>query len=181
MRPFVIVVEGKNDVAHLSSIFPNTLIVSVNGSAIREDDVRYLEALKDTHDVILCLDPDHAGERIRRILSKRLENVFHVFLDRDISISKNKKKVGVEHVNHAQIKKAFQAIRKQEVIHQSDIDMPFLFENRLIGHKNSKRNRLIISKKLTLGHVNGKTLLKRLRAFHINKKEIIEVLNEALR
>lgn len=177
MRTKVIVVEGTHDVQHLNQIFPTIEIVSVNGSEIDVHVLRYLKKLDETCDIILCLDPDHAGERIRKKLSQSLKHVFHVFFDPKQAISSNLKKIGVEHMHHDDIKKAFEHIHFETTSSQSDITSTFLYEMELIGQPQSKEKRAILSQKLHLGQVNGKTLLKRLRQFDYKKSDIIEVLS----
>jgi len=81
MRPHVFVVEGRNDASRLKQIYPDVQVIITNGSAISLDAIQMLDHLDETHDLILFLDPDHAGERIRRILGNRLKNVYHVFIE----------------------------------------------------------------------------------------------------
>jgi len=50
---------------------------------------------------------------------------------------------------------------------------------KLTGNKDSKSLRDIISKKLRLGHVNGKTLYQRLKMFEISQKQVNEVIRES--
>ena len=63
-------------------------IIITNGSEILEDSIEALTKLDETHDIILFLDPDYAGQRIRNILSKKLTHIYHAFIDQDKAISK---------------------------------------------------------------------------------------------
>jgi ribonuclease M5 len=179
MRPKVVVVEGRNDASRLKQIYPDILIITTNGSALNEDSVQLLKELDETHDIILFLDPDHAGERIRRLLSKQLKHIYHAFIDRDVAYSKNMKKIGIEHASIEDIKKALGDIQEVHKESTSDITYSFLHEMRLTGNKDSKSLRDIISKKLRLGHVNGKTLYQRLKMFEISQKQVNEVIRES--
>ena len=91
MRPHVFVVEGKNDKFRLEQILDNPLVITTNGSAIDLDKIKILKKLDATHDIILMFDPDHAGERIRRLVSKELTHVYHAFIPRDLAVSKKRK------------------------------------------------------------------------------------------
>jgi len=175
MRPQIYVVEGKNDMMRLKSLFPNIQVITTNGSAIDLSTLDVLENLDQTHDIILFLDPDHAGDRIRRIVSKKLKHVFHAFLDQEEAISDNGKKVGVEHASDEVIKKALHMMRPY-VKSSSDVTHAFLNELKLTGHSDSKQRRMILTKALHIGYVNGKTLYQRLHLFGITQKEVIEVL-----
>ncbi|HBY65208.1 MAG TPA: ribonuclease M5 [Acholeplasmataceae bacterium] len=179
MRPKVVVVEGRNDASRLKQIYPDIKIITTNGSAIKEDSVQLLKELDDTHDIILFLDPDHAGERIRRLLSKQLKHIYHAFIDRDVAYSKNMKKIGIEHASEDDIKNALgdiQAVHKKST---SDVTYSFLHDTKLTGNKDSKALRDFVSKKLRLGHVNGKTLYQRLKMFEISQKQVIEAISES--
>ena len=179
MRPQVIVVEGKNDQSRLKSIFPNIDVLTTNGSAIEVSTLDILEQLDRSHDIILFLDPDYAGDRIRRILSNKLNHVYHAFIDQKASLSKNGKKVGVEHATDEDIKKALCHIRKTDNQQKSDVTYSFLYDYKLIGHEKSKTLRMKLTKVFHIGYVNGKTLYQRLHMFGIQKKQIIEVLSES--
>ncbi len=179
MKKQVIVVEGTHDVQRLKEIFSDIEIISVNGSSIDEKSLNLLTKLDQNHQIILCLDPDHAGERIRTYLSNKLQNVAHVFFDRQKAISENKKKIGVEHMSTKDILKSFEHIQVVSQKHSSDITASFLYEVGLIGQTESKKMRSQLSNKLHLGQVNGKTLLNRLQLFDYKKQDIIEVLSES--
>lgn len=176
MRPKVFVVEGRNDFSRLKQFYPEMFILTTNGSAILDSTIDALIKLDETHDIVLFLDPDYAGERIRKILSKQLNHIFHVFIDQDKAFSKNKKKIGIEHASKTDIQDALKHIKMSHEMTSSDVDMIFLYDAKLIGQKDSKSLRMKVSQELHIGHVNGKTLLDRLHQFNISKTQIIEVL-----
>ncbi|MFA6692887.1 MAG: ribonuclease M5 [Acholeplasmataceae bacterium] len=176
MKLQVIVVEGLHDLNRIRSIYPDVLVMTTNGSAIEENILKQLKELSKTHEIILLLDPDHAGERIRRIISKYIGNVKHAFLTPEESMSKNEKKVGIEHASKTSIQQALSTLSIESSNVKSDVDFAFLYEMGLIGQVNSQKRREILSKSLNLGHVNGKTLLYRIQRFQITREQIIEVL-----
>ena len=176
MKPQVIVVEGKNDAAKIRSIFEQAIVITTNGSAIDNKSLEILKKMDETHDIVLFLDPDHAGERIRRILSKSLKNVYHAFIQSDIAYSKNHTKIGVEHAKSADIIQSLKCIRPNRVESKSDVTYPFLFEIGLLGKQQSKILRNQISEYFNLGSPNGKTFYQRIKMFNIMKSEILEVL-----
>lgn len=177
MRPKVFVVEGRNDYSRLKQLYPSMFMLTTNGSAILESTLDALSELDKTHDIILFLDPDYAGERIRKILSKKITHIYHAFLDQDKAFSKNRKKIGVEHAKKEDIEEALKNIKMTYQISKSDIDISFLYNHKLIGQQDSKKLRSYVSKELHLGHVNGKTLLDRLIQFNISQKQVLEVLS----
>lgn len=178
MKNQIVVVEGKNDIVRLKQVFPTLNVVSVNGSAINEDVVNMLIEKSETHEIIICTDPDYPGVKIRHELENKIKDVSHLFIERKIAFSRNRKKIGLEHLNNKQIIELFGNIIKASPKSDSDVDISFLHEYKLIGEANSKEVRTNLSNKLNLGHVNGKTLLNRIKSFNISKEDIINALKE---
>lgn len=173
----IFVVEGKNDVSRLKQVFPSINVVSVGGSSISVDIITYLKSLEDTHEIILCLDPDYPGLKIRSELEQSFKKVSHIFLERSKSFSKNRKKIGLEHLSNEEIINVFNNIyRKTENI--GSLKTSDLCELGLVGEEHSKELRAYLSKAMNLGHANAKTLLKRLNERSITYEEIYEILNQ---
>lgn len=177
MRPKIFVVEGKNDASRLYQILGDVEVVTTNGSEISEETVDLLKELDQTHDMILFLDPDYPGDRIRSKLEKELVHVAHAHILKKDAISKNHKKVGIEHADQKIILEALSHIQYEKQDIKSDVDTSFLYDVGLIGQTYSKKLRDDLSKYMHLGHVNGKTLLHRLKMFGYQQKDVIEVLN----
>ena len=170
------VVEGTHDESILKQIDPKIKTISVGGSEIKKDVIEFLKAQQNRFDVVLFLDPDHAGERIRNTLSQKLNQVSHIFLDKKKSISKNGKKIGVEHASLEDLKVALNhEIKEQET--KSDLTLIFFESVGLTGKKNSKTLRIELASHFHIGYVNAKTLLKRLSWLKINQKQIKELLD----
>jgi len=176
MKDVCIVVEGKNDKEKIKRLYKDVIVVETNGSAIDIDKINLLKELSKTKEIIIFTDPDHAGERIRRILSKELINVSHAFIDKELSISKNFKKTGIEHASLENLKESLSHLMITSSKSSSDVTYSFLYDLKLIGHKDSKEVRNELAKKLNIGHVNGKTLFQRLKIFNINQSDLLEVL-----
>ncbi|HOI85072.1 MAG TPA: ribonuclease M5 [Acholeplasmataceae bacterium] len=181
MRPLVFVVEGKNDAFKLEQVLDRPLVITTNGSAIDDDAILLLKKLDETHDIVLFLDPDHAGDRIRRLVSKELNHVYHAFIRRDQSTSKNMKKVGVEHASKEDIVESLKHLKMVHHESSSNITHAFLHEHYLTGHPMSKAFRHDICQRLGIGSTNGKTLYHRLHLFGIQEEDLLEVIHESLR
>ena len=98
----IVVVEGLHDLERLKSIYEDIDVLITNGSEIEENLPTIIEASKK-RDIILFLDPDYPGERIRKKITEVIPNAKHAFLKKDLAISKNKKKVGIEHAKKEDI------------------------------------------------------------------------------
>lgn len=166
----VIVVEGKNDYNKIKSIYPNSEILITNGSAVSNEIITMIEKLSLTDQVILCLDPDGAGEKIRSIISNQVTNVYHLFANKALAISKNKKKVGIEHMRVEDIKALFANVKFNHI--GSDVTFQDLIDLGLTGKIDSKQKRQKLGNYLGIGACNAKQLLKRINMFGITLKEI---------
>lgn len=163
----VIVVEGKNDANKIKSIFKDVDIIITNGSEISEEIIGDIKKASENTEVILCLDPDGPGEKIRRKILEKVEKVNHVFANKEDAISKNKRKVGIEHMSKEDILEMFSNVKIYKK--NKDISYADLYE---MGYMDSKQKRIILCKKLGISYCNGKQLLKRLNMFGVTLEEL---------
>lgn len=130
-------------------------ILITNGSEIEENLPVIVEASKK-RDIILFLDPDYPGERIRKRIQEVIPNAKHAFLKKDLAISKNKKKVGIEHAKDSDLIDALNncltPVESTNLVTYLD-----LYNLGLFGNKDSQKLRDKVCEKLNLGHTNGKT------------------------
>lgn len=165
----VIVVEGKNDANKLKTIFKDVDIIITNGSEINEQTLLDIYRTSLRTKVILCLDPDGPGEKIRKKIIEKVPNVSQVFAKKNLAISKNKKKVGIEHMSKKDILEMFKDIKESK--NDGNITYIDLFE---LGYMTSKEKRIRLCEYLNISYCNGKQLLKRLNMFGITLEEILE-------
>ena len=169
-------VEGYHDLAKLKAIFESIDIYITNGSEISQETLDELKLLNEKRGLILFLDPDYQGERIRRIINDHVGETKHAFLKKKDCISKNKKKVGIEHANSDVIIKGLTSFYMSSNITNKMIEYKDLRTFNLIGNENSKSLRKQLGEELGIGLNNGKTLLKKLNMFNINIKQIKDIL-----
>lgn len=174
----VVVVEGYHDLARLRHIYPQLDVVITNGSEVSTTTLDELKLLNQTRGLILFLDPDYQGERIRSIINDYVGETLHAFLPKKECISKNKKKVGIEHASLAAIKTALENVLTSTNYTYSTITMHDLRQLQLVGCPNAKERRKTLVEKLGIGLCNGKTLLRKLHMFNINIEDIIQALKE---
>ncbi len=174
----VIVVEGKNDTLKLKSIFGAELYtIETGGSAINSETIELIRKAHLTRGVIVFTDPDSPGKKIRSIIACAIPDVAHAFLEKEVSISKNKRKVGIEHASSTDIKNALSNV--YTVTTENTIwNTTDMYELGLMGDANASLNREYLSRVLCLGHVNAKQMLKRLNLFGISKEEVITTLKQ---
>lgn len=173
----VIVVEGKNDYSKIKEVYKDAVIVTTNGREISQDTLNLIKKYSIDNEIILFLDPDSPGEQIRKKILEVVPNASNAFLIKREGISKNKKKVGIEHASNEAIKKALSNIYRSEKT-ETNISMSDLYTLKLIGLPNSKELRDYVSDKLNIGRPNAKTFLNRINSFNIDINMIKELIKE---
>lgn len=173
----VIVVEGKNDYSKIKEVYKDAVIVTTNGREISQDTLNLIKKYSIDNEIILFLDPDSPGEQIRKKILEVVPNASNAFLIKKEGISKNKKKVGIEHASNEAIKNALSNIYRSEKT-EANISMSDLYNLKLIGLENSKELRDYISDKLNIGRPNAKTFLNRINSFNIDINMIKELIKE---
>ncbi len=163
----VIVVEGKNDQERIAKLYKDALVITTNGSQISKETLTAIKTLSQTHKIILLLDPDYPGERIRSIITDIVPDAQQAFIRKKDAISTSKKKVGVEHATDKIIREAI-----DNLLTKSDkaplITLEMLYDLELCGTNDSKDNRNKLSDILGIGQPNSKTFLKRINMLNID-------------
>lgn len=172
--PHVIVVEGKMDRDLLES-FLDADIITTNGSEVSRETIEYIRALSKTRTVVVLTDPDAPGKRIRDILNSEVTGLFNAFIPKEKAIKKHK--VGVAESDKATIMDALNHLMLPETDSKSsNLTMNDLFELGLMGGDDSVSKRRTLENRLHIDQVNGKTLLKRLKALGLERKDLKEAL-----
>ncbi len=171
----VIVVEGNHDKARIQSIFPDVDIVITNGREISVDTLQDLLHLNRTRGLVLMLDPDVPGEKIRKTVNDWVGPTEHVFLPKSMCTDRQKGKVGIEHAPLSEIKKAL-SVHVLNQTNQGSITNADLHTRGLIGQRDSSARRQKVCDALGIGLANGKTLLNKLNMFNIDLTTIDRVM-----
>ncbi len=177
-RNEVVVVEGYHDLAKLKSIYPQLDVVITNGSEISQETLRELKMLNETRGLILFLDPDFPGQKIRQTINNYVGLTKHAYLPKKVCISKNKKKVGIEHAEKKYIIEALNNVLIPQETIENNITMIDLFELKLSGCQDAKLNRIKLCEMTGIGLSNAKTLVNKLNMFGISKSQIIDMLRK---
>lgn len=170
----IIIVEGKNDLQRIKYILPDVAVLTTNGIEVSEDFLSLVKKLSVDNEIILFLDPDYSGEKIRRKIMNVCPDASHIFVDKNLAISKNKKKIGVEHLELQVLKDALKNVKVAK--YSKNITIQDLYELDLAGSNNSKDKRHMLCKKLNIGYTNAKQLVERLNLFNYTVEEIKEML-----
>ena len=164
-----LVVEGKEDASNLSN-FISSEIVIVNGYELSKSTIAYLKNKK----VILLLDPDEAGLKIRERLNKEVPNAINVEIDISKCIRGEKNGVAECQIEEIMQQLSPYVVEKHNE-NSSDIKMSDLYELGLINNKDLRDK---ICQKLNLGNCNGKQLFKRLTINNISLDKLREIIEK---
>ncbi|MGY3725469.1 ribonuclease M5 [Granulicatella balaenopterae] len=180
----VIVVEGRDDTRRLTEVFGEVDTIETNGSAINQKTLELIKKANESRGVIVFTDPDYPGTRIRSIITERIPTAKHAFLPKKAAISKRTgESLGVEHASDEAIREAlskvYQVQELAEVAEEELITQTDLIRLGLIGQQESGSLRNQVTEILSIGHTNGKQLLKRLHMFGIKPIELKEAVEQA--
>jgi len=165
----IIVVEGKTDVAFLST-FIDAEFVTTNGSEIPAKTIEYLRKSSGNRGVFVLTDPDSPGKRIRDVLDQNIPNLKHCFISKENSIKKNK--VGVAESTKEEVLKALSNCIESKATSISNVTSSDLVELGLLGGDDSADKRRIVSEKFHLGFGNAKTFLKRVNNSNLTIEDL---------
>lgn len=168
----VIVVEGAHDAALINQYVEADTIIT-NGSAISSETLALIKKINKTKGVIVFLDPDFPGEKIRKTIMEAVPSACHAYLEKDKAISKNKQKVGVEHASKEDILQALDNCVHYEQSNEISLSYKEYLSLGLVGNK-SLRDK--VTQKLKIAPCNAKTLFKRLNMLNLTYQDIIKII-----
>ena len=164
----VIVVEGKNDTRRLRDFFECETI-ETHGLGLDKETVEFIRKVNATRGIILLLDPDSPGEKIRKKLNEEIPGLKNAFILKEDA--RTARKVGVEHASKEVIEEALNNLVTYKG-YEEGLTMVDLYELGLCGQEDSFGKRMKISGKYHIGRCNAKTMLKRLNLLGIKKEDL---------
>ncbi|MFD1427972.1 ribonuclease M5 [Kroppenstedtia sanguinis] len=171
----VIVVEGRNDTEALRrAVRADT--IETRGSAVGSDVIAEVKRALDARGVIILTDPDGAGERIRRIVSREVPGCKHAFISQEEA--RGAHGLGVEHAAPEVIRQALAKARHEAgEPFATGVSWERYREAGLVGHPKSRLLREKLAVALGIGYGNAKQFFRRLHLLHITAKEFEEALH----
>ncbi len=174
----LIVVEGIHDEERIKKIYPDAFVITTNGSEISKSTLEMIKEYSKAYNILIFTDPDHPGERIRAKIHEVVDNVYDLFLPKKPCISKNHKKVGVEHAPSSMIKEVLDKYLNTDIQNVSNITYQSLLNLNLVGNINASLIREKVSAKLNIGNPNAKTFLKRVQALGLSEEDLKSIIGE---
>lgn len=171
----VIVVEGRNDTLAIQRAVQADTI-ETRGSAIGDEVLQEIRRAHQLRGVIIFTDPDQAGERIRRIISREIPGVKHAFLPQHLA--KGKRKVGVEHASVEAIRQSLATVRTEWISKEEEAPLDWEEYCSLgfaFGCKSSTLRKKV-AEALGIGYGNAKQFYRRLCVLRITRDELFNAL-----
>ncbi|NLY66863.1 MAG: ribonuclease M5 [Tissierellia bacterium] len=169
----IIVVEGKDDIAAVKSAV-DAEVIATGGFGYNRKFIENLKLIAEKRGIIILTDPDHAGENIRKELSRHIKNCKHAFLPQGKALKKGD--IGVENATREDIMEAIKKARPVIADKRQEFSKEDLIREGLVGGPNSKEKREKLGDLLGIGYCNGKQFLNRLNNFGITRDEFVRAL-----
>lgn len=166
----LIIVEGKDDISALKKAV-NADIMITNGLGLTKKRLDEIATIAQKRGVIIFTDPDYPGGKIRHILKEHLPNCKHAYINKADAVNPKTGKYGVEYASPESIIKALQNAKAVKVHKDEQYTLNDLVQWRLSG-ANSNKRRLALCEYLQIGQANAKSLLNKLNAYQIPRREI---------
>lgn len=164
----IIVVEGRDDVTAVKKAVDAELI-AVGGFGINKKVIDKIKEAQKRQGVIVLTDPDFAGEKIRRIIAKRVKNIKHAYISQEDGTKDGD--IGVENASPEVIIRALENAKFEEKEKRQEFNVNDMFFFKLTGDDDSKERRDKLGKELGIGYANTSQFLKRLNNYGITKEE----------
>ena len=168
----LIVVEGKNDTKRLKSFF-DVDTIETHGMGLGKETIELIRKANGKRGVILFLDPDSPGEKIRSRLNEAIPGLKNAFVMKEDA--RTAKKVGIEHASKEILEEALSHLVSYGEFEESLSDGEF-YALGLKGGEESAKRREKVSAAFHLGKCNAKTMFKRINMLGISFEDIEKVL-----
>ncbi|MDR0433549.1 MAG: DUF4093 domain-containing protein, partial [Gracilibacteraceae bacterium] len=181
-RRFLIVAEGRGDAAALRRALGDIEVIWTDGLGLTAAKLAYIAKAATVRDVVVCTDPDHAGEMIRARLNRHIPGLLHVYLPRQAARNRRGRGVGWEYASPAAVRAAFALLRPAQAdalasasglpVSAPDsvsLQAADLAELGLSGCPAARERRRTAGRNLGLGECNAKQFLRRANSLHITR------------
>lgn len=164
----VIVVEGRDDYTAVKRAVDAEIIIT-GGYALHKNAMDRIKLASQRCGVIIFTDPDYAGERIRREISKRVKGCRHAFLP--VECATKDGDIGIENARSEDILEALNKARVENVQKHIEFSIDDMIRNNLLGTNEAAQKRKKLGRILGIGYANGKQFLQRLNSYNISRQE----------
>jgi ribonuclease M5 len=171
----VIVVEGRDDITAVKRAI-EAEVIAVGGFGINSKVIERIKIAQEKQGVIILTDPDFAGEKIRKIISKRVPDVKHAYISRTEGTKDGD--IGVENASPEAIIKALENAKFEVKEKRKEFTVRDMIAAGLSSGEGSKERRQELGRELRIGYCNAAAFLARLNNYGITRDEFISALKK---
>jgi ribonuclease M5 len=164
----IIIVEGRADERAVKAAVDAEVIVT-SGFGISKETWDRIQRAYQGPGILVLTDPDHAGEEIRKRISRRFPDAGHCFLSREDATAGND--IGVENASTGSIIKALEKARCRQTDQNCRFSASDLSAFGMVGVSEAADRRDAMGKALGIGYGNARTFLRRLNSYGVTKEE----------
>ena len=171
----VLVVEGKMDVVAIDKAVEADCIIT-EGFNLKPQALDSIAKDYQKRGIIIMTDPDSAGERIRRFLTKRFPEAKHAFIPKEDATANND--IGIEQASPEAIRTALAKVRTMDWEPTNNFTGADLLKAGISGSPAASEKRAKLGAVLGIGYANAKTFLQRLNHYGITRQEFQQAVAE---
>lgn len=171
----VLVVEGKMDVVAIDKAVEADCIIT-EGFNLKPQALDSIAKAYQKRGIIIMTDPDSAGERIRRFLTKRFPEAKHAFIPKEDATANND--IGIEQASPEAIRTALAKVRTMDWEPTNNFTGVDLLRAGISGSPAASEKRAKLGAVLGIGYANAKTFLQRLNHYGITRQEFQQAVAE---
>lgn len=171
----VIVVEGRDDITAVKRAV-DAEVIAVGGFGINGRVIEKIKEAQKRQGVIILTDPDFAGEKIRKIISKRVPDAKHAYIPRAEGTKDGD--IGVENASPETIIRALESAKFEVKEKREEFNIEDMFFFKLTGDNKSKERREALGKELGIGYGNANAFLSRLNNYGITREEFVQAISK---
>lgn len=171
----VLVVEGKMDVVAIDKAVEADCIIT-EGFNLKPQAMDSIAKAYQKRGIIIMTDPDSAGERIRRFLTKRFPEAKHAFIPKEDATANND--IGIEQASPEAIRTALAKVRTMDWEPTNNFTGADLLKAGISGSPAASEKRAKLGAVLGIGYANAKTFLQRLNHYGITRQEFQQAVAE---
>ena len=171
----VLVVEGKMDVVAIDKAVEADCIIT-EGFNLKPQALDSIAKAYQKRGIIIMTDPDSAGERIRRFLTKRFPEAKHAFIPKEDATANTE--IGIEQASPEAIRTALAKVRTMDWEPTNNFTGADLLRAGISGSPAASEKRAKLGAVLGIGYANAKTFLQRLNHYGITRQEFQQAVAE---
>lgn len=171
----VIVVEGRDDITAVKRAV-DAEVIAVGGFGINARVIERIKEAQKRQGVIVLTDPDFAGEKIRRIISKRVQDIKHAYITQKEGNKDGD--IGVENASPEVIVRALEQAKVELKEKREEFNVQDLIFFGLTGDNKAKERREAVGRELGIGYCNSAQFITRLNNYGITREEFIKACRQ---